>query len=435
MQIFWLWQGSRPLSAAAVLLASTMLLAWSWSWSRTGGREGPRRFSVLADPSLAASYAAFVRTADEADGTTISQYSLNIGFEDSVRRSTAFVADPAAADAVVVALYPIALGLHRHMEGNLMRTMETVAKRLVPAIRSLPSRTVLIFVITHVDELPEINRYILRRVREVHPRRILLIRTDVGDTSCSCYGRPYYVPGIENLMAPYAVAKPRALVSAAERGSLDRPRNLTVFFRGRSPGVRRKLADSIRALKRPDVLYDLVSDAGADRARHADYLDKALSSKFCLVPDGDVSSSLRLFESIVARCVPVIFSDCPDLLPFDGTPEVGNYSAFSLIVPLASSGSAVMSRIDAAVASGAYQRMLARLDEVWIHFTAPRVPIPGQAGAHALLLRLASEAMDRMDAGLPTKWSRYDEKRLSRCVNMYGDAWLRAWRRGEVGGK
>ncbi|GJP50579.1 hypothetical protein CLOM_g9730 [Closterium sp. NIES-68] len=54
-------------------------------------------------------------------------------------------------------------------------------------------------------------------------------------------------------------------------------------------------------------------------------------AKYCLSPEGDTSSSCRLFDSILSGCVPVVVSDAIDL-PFEDRID---YSTFALFVPTA----------------------------------------------------------------------------------------------------
>ena len=51
------------------------------------------------------------------------------------------------------------------------------------------------------------------------------------------------------------------------------------------------------------------------------------TSKFCLNPAGDTSTSCRLFDSIVSLCVPVIVSDTIEL-PFEDTIDYRKIAIF-----------------------------------------------------------------------------------------------------------
>jgi hypothetical protein len=129
------------------------------------------------------------------------------------------------------------------------------------------------------------------------------------------------------------------------------------------------------------------------------YINALLRSKFCLVPEGDVSTSLRLYEAIVARCVPVIVSDCMDL-PFEGLEPVGNYSSFAVTLPKWSGGTDIMTRLDALVDSGGYARVLSRLDVIWPYFTIHNGSLP-QPTAAQLIMRQVLDAVQRMHDGFP----------------------------------
>jgi hypothetical protein len=54
------------------------------------------------------------------------------------------------------------------------------------------------------------------------------------------------------------------------------------------------------------------------------YLEGMLHSTFCLVPKGDTPTSRRLFDAIVAGCIPVVVSD-GIYLPFDGFLDWGKF--------------------------------------------------------------------------------------------------------------
>lgn len=55
------------------------------------------------------------------------------------------------------------------------------------------------------------------------------------------------------------------------------------------------------------------------------YLAGMTSSTFCLVPKGDTPTSRRLFDAIVAGCIPIIVSD-EIFLPFDGFLDWGKFA-------------------------------------------------------------------------------------------------------------
>ena len=118
----------------------------------------------------------------------------------------------------------------------------------------------------------------------------------------------------------------------------------------------------------------------------------------CLVPDGDLATSLRLYEAIVAKCVPVIVSDCMDVA-FDGLEPVGEYSSFAVQLPKASNGGDIMRQLDALVSGGGCARMLSWLDAIW-PFTFHNGSLP-QPTAAQLVMRQVLDAVQRMDDGLP----------------------------------
>jgi hypothetical protein len=340
-----------------------------------------------------------------------AQYSAAAVLEQYVRSLPTYVEDPVDADVVFVPFYPIFYGMHRHIyPGNLTDTASALKRQLLPAIAALPASAALVFVTAHVDAYPHLQKHFLSQIRPDRPRRIITLRTDMGDTTCACYGRPFWGDGLENILIPYAVMVPPEFISQEARragGEAEADRNATLFFRaGVSLNPHRQAAVAgLQALKRPDVDVALAAVRPAEGralekwAGHAQYLGSLMRSKFCLVTEGDVSTTLRLYEAIVAGCVPVILSDCMDVA-FDGLAPVGPYPDFSLRLPRATAGADVAALLDGLVASGGYARLRARLEEVWPHFTFHNGSLP-QPTAAALVMRQVFDAVRRMRHGLP----------------------------------
>jgi hypothetical protein len=124
-----------------------------------------------------------------------------------------------------------------------------------------------------------------------------------------------------------------------------------------------------------------------------------MRSKFCLITEGDVSTTLRLYEAIVAGCVPVIVSDCTDVA-FDGLEPVGDYSKFTVQFPLDTSGADIMHLLDGLLSSGRYARLKSHLDAIWPYFTFHNGSLP-QPTAAQLAMRQVYGAAQRMEQGLP----------------------------------
>ena len=101
-----------------------------------------------------------------------------------------------------------------------------------------------------------------------------------------------------------------------------------------------KLFNSSKAL-RDKLTMDLANKPGAKfillwkddnekSVSHEDNIKYSLQSVFCLCPHGSAPVNRRLYESIVAGCIPVILSDLQSL-PFEYF--LGDYSKFSVMIP------------------------------------------------------------------------------------------------------
>ena len=337
-----------------------------------------------------------------------AQYSPPVLLEQYVRGLPNYVGNPMRADIVIVPFYPIFYGLHPHIyPGPLNVTASSLSQQLLPAIEQLPNTTVLVFVIAQLDEFIVMNKYLLSHIRPARPRRIVTLRTDMGDTVCKCYARPFWGDGLENIVIPYAVMVPREFISQEARAVPEPGRNITLFFRGgASTNHHRALVVAgLQAQNRPDVDVALVvmqpnGDGEEEEwSQHEAYLASLMRSKFCLITEGDVSTTLRLYEAIVAGCVPVIVSDCMDVA-FDGLEPVGDYSKFTMQLPLTTSGADIVRQLDTLVSSGGYARLKSHLDAIWPNFTFHNGLLP-QPTAAQLAMRQVYDAAQRMEQGLP----------------------------------
>ena len=133
----------------------------------------------------------------------------------------------------------------------------------------------------------------------------------VTDTTL-CVDTQYSIP------VPYVVSHPPWLL--APRLPVVNRTNL-LFFRGHLPKnyidkkqVRAHLYESLKNVE-GIIVEAATSTSKASYVDHQTYLDNMLRSKFCLCPRGDTAGSKRLYESIVAGCIPVIVSDGLEL-PF-----------------------------------------------------------------------------------------------------------------------
>lgn len=120
---------------------------------------------------------------------------------------------------------------------------------------------------------------------------------------------------------PYAVVEPQSLVMD-ESGfgfNIDSVRLHKVCFGGRNQT--RIRADMLNAMSSQEDGSHIITATD-----HQLYMRELMTCDFCLIPDGDVASTGRLFESLVAGCIPVIKS--PELLlPFT---RIVNWTEISL---------------------------------------------------------------------------------------------------------
>ena len=106
------------------------------------------------------------------------------------------------------------------------------------------------------------------------------------------------------------------------------PRDMLLYFNGyrSSSPTRSNLLNAYRSISDADV--EIVDkDRGTNLIPHAEYVKKLQRSRFCLVVRGDTSSSRRLFEAIVAGCLPVILSEGLEL-PFERRVDYASFAYF-----------------------------------------------------------------------------------------------------------
>ena len=121
--------------------------------------------------------------------------------------------------------------------------------------------------------------------------------------------------------APYSAPWRSEQGSGADLPAADKPVIMFHGSTGRGGGVRSKMVEALhgRHGELPEGWSSSVAvSVGGDFAR----LETALAykgSSLCLVPEGDTSTSRRLYDSMAAGCVPVVFSDVGKIshnLPF-----------------------------------------------------------------------------------------------------------------------
>jgi len=118
---------------------------------------------------------------------------------------------------------------------------------------------------------------------------------------------------------PYVVSRPEWLVAARlpAAAEVEASRTTLIFFRGHLPRSYVDQGASLRGtlLRRlqghaDDVIIEAAtSTKNASYQPHRLYLQRMLTSRFCLAPRGDSASSRRIYEAIAAGCIPVIIAD------------------------------------------------------------------------------------------------------------------------------
>lgn len=180
---------------------------------------------------------------------------------------------------------------------------------------------------------PHLKTRALRKISRLYaPRNLIVPHTHPGSCHFSTRSMIRLVvdtdlcPSTRFISVPYVVSHPAWLV--ADRLPPTK-RSLLLYFRGHLPkkyiDVHQVRSRILHAFKtQPDVdISAATSTDTASYAEHNTYLQKLLTSVFCLAPRGDTASSKRIYESIAAGCIPVIISDNLKL-PFERQLEWNN---------------------------------------------------------------------------------------------------------------
>lgn len=136
--------------------------------------------------------------------------------------------------------------------------------------------------------------------------------------------------------------KAHFMTEAAALGGADlaAPRDVSFTFHGktdrRSGGRDRpqllKIAELVPHTSVRDTDFKDFSSPADFEAASQETAETYLRSAFCFVPAGDTPTSRRLFDSIAAGCVPIVFADFEDIsrnLPFRGTVDWANIAIFA----------------------------------------------------------------------------------------------------------
>ncbi|MDA9766554.1 glycosyltransferase family 47 protein, partial [bacterium] len=107
---------------------------------------------------------------------------------------------------------------------------------------------------------------------------------------------------------PYAVVEPQNMVDTDSGVGFDvaTKRKYTACFGGRNQTLIR--ADILRAMSTQENGTRILGNQ-----EHQQYMKDLLDCDFCFIPDGDVKSTGRLFEALVAGCIPLVKSPLLEL--------------------------------------------------------------------------------------------------------------------------
>ncbi|CAI5509682.1 unnamed protein product [Closterium sp. Naga37s-1] len=143
--------------------------------------------------------------------------------------------------------------------------------------------------------------------------------------------RPMDADPLIDVVVPYAALVP---AYSDDPGSWQQ-RPTLLYFRGNKwraghsegQAVRRALAEVLVGQR--GVVFEAALASDEDNIMGA--AGGLRRAKYCLSPEGDTSSSCRLYDSILSGCIPVVVSDSIEL-PFEDDID---YSSFALFVPTA----------------------------------------------------------------------------------------------------
>ena len=188
------------------------------------------------------------------------------------------------------------------------------------------------------------------------------------------------IPGMEFDQKFYAVPSRKALVE-----SVGEKRKYLAFFRGTihhpegdiySKGLRPKLEKLFEG--KEDIIYD----KRVKQCDRACYHDEMGNSKFCLNPLGWTPWTLRFYQALMTRCVPVVIADNIEF-PYEN--EV-DYTSFVVKIPEKD-----VDNIEQTLRSMPDEELERRrrvMDDIWLSYTYQRPPQSGDA-FHFVLQELA----------------------------------------------
>jgi len=157
-------------------------------------------------------------------------------------------------------------------------------------------------------------------------------------------------------------APPQRKYLAMFRGTIDH-REGTAYSRGLRPRLKKIFANV------SDVIYDTKKkDCNRDC-----YVQEMAESVFCLNPLGWTPWTLRFYQAVMTRCIPIVIADDIEF-PYES--EI-NYSAFTLKLPEKDINNIMEIMRD--MPESERERRRREMDRVWLRFTYQRPPQRGDA--------------------------------------------------------
>ena len=210
--------------------------------------------------------------------------------------------------------------------------------------------------------------------------------TPEGDRKANYFNtwKDIVIPGLES---------DQTFVSPESRRDLENefatPKKFLAFFRGTinhrdgwaySRGLRPRLQKLLA--NESDVIYD-TKHSTCDRKC---YRREMSQSKFCLNPLGWTPWTLRFYQALMVRCVPVMIADDIEF-PYEN--EI-DYSEFSLKIREKDVDNIV--EFLRGISDEDLQRRLEAIDKVWLKFTYQKPPQPGDA-FHTVMMELSRKKL------------------------------------------
>ena len=241
-------------------------------------------------------------------------------------------------------------------------------------------------ILSHVKKMPYFNRSdgrdhvfvfsgargptIFREWKTEIPNSIFL--TPEGDRTLPQFDtwKDIVIPGLEYDKRLYREEHRSVLVTepptrqylAMFRGTIDHPAGFA-YSKGLRPKLKKIFANA------SDVIYD-TKKKDCDRDC---YVREMTESVFCLNPLGWTPWTLRFYQAVMTRCIPVIIADNIEF-PFES--EI-NYSEFALKIPEKDVSDILETMRD--MPEVERERRRVAMDKVWKKFTYQRPPEVGDA--------------------------------------------------------